>query len=87
LDALDEEIPFHERIDIDLDLPYDDMQSDARYTSYVLYATREGMLRGFGERKGGKVNLKALTPIYHSQLQQLLYNAGIEKNYRNQMGV
>ncbi len=67
-------------------LPYADMKANARYTTYVIYAYTHGLLDGIGVNKLWSTYLKAFTPISPDMLQQLLYNAGIKEDYRDEMG-
>ena len=44
------------------------------------------MLNGIGTKKMWSDYLKAFTPISPEMLQQLLYNAGVKNDYRDEMG-
>lgn len=85
INALDEGITFDETETHVWRLPYADMKANAWYTTYVLYAYTHGLLEWVGTKKMWSLNLKALTPISPEMLQQILYNAGIKNDYRDEM--
>ena len=77
--ALDQDIEFDEFARYPGSLPYADMQPNAWYTSYVLYAQAHNYLEGIASKRlFGRPDLKALTPISKRQLKQLLENYGVD---------
>lgn len=77
--VLDDDVVFDEFARYPGTLPYGDMQPNAWYTSYVLYAYSHNRLTGIPQKKlFGRPDLKALTPISKKQLKQLLANYGVD---------